>query len=297
MSLKRIRHNNQAISLLIQFVEKRGVSGSFLFYGVNDSILKAFAIEFAKALNCLTISSGCDECTHCLEIQKGIFPDYYLYQARTGVEDLRVLVTNISKSSQVGVKKVILIASAHELTKIEANLLLKIVEEPPTNTFFLFLSQTRHIMPTIVSRCMPIKLTPVNGELIGLEHEQFKTLNYDVRSLYETRLIEEGKVTYQDIPEILENYQESIECNYRLNRAIENYIEEKGSISNFERIEWVFKIEKSLNKNRKLLSFFLTQCIYKIREKSTLEKLLTLKSGVNNNLTIKVLLIRFFDIL
>ncbi len=46
-----------------------------------------------------------------------------------------------------------------------ANKLLKIIEEPPTDTIFLLVSEnTSQMLPTILSRCQPIHLPPIDHE-------------------------------------------------------------------------------------------------------------------------------------
>ena len=57
-------------------------------------------------------------------------------------------------------KKIIFIKNAHYLTSSAANALLKNLEEPPNNTFFILLTSNLHkILPTIRSRSTIYKLT------------------------------------------------------------------------------------------------------------------------------------------
>lgn len=295
MSLKNIAHNLEATSQLISFIKNKNSSSAFLFYGVNSPILKAFAIEFAKALNCLNKSFGCEACSSCNEIEKNIFPDCYSYISRSGVDELREVVQKVSKSGQFGAKKVMFIINANELTKIEANLLLKIVEEPPKDTYIIFLSRSAKIQPTIFSRCIPIKFTPILPKDVGIEQEVFRTLNSEIETIMPIELASEKKYQYNNIPEILENFIAGIAWKYALNCAIENYLEVRSSIGKLECLEWIFKIEKAINKNRELLDIFMIQCIYKCREKSYLSRLIYIKNGLKANLSIRLALIRFLE--
>ena len=44
-----------------------------------------------------------------------------------------------------------------------SNKLLKILEEPPVNTYFILITSSIHaILPTIISRCQISNLSPIN---------------------------------------------------------------------------------------------------------------------------------------
>jgi DNA polymerase-3 subunit delta' len=71
------------------------------------------------------------------------------------VEQLRALENNFTLSSQRGGRKVVLIYPAETLGTVPANALLKTLEEPPVNTFFIVVSQLwSQVLPTIRSRCV-----------------------------------------------------------------------------------------------------------------------------------------------
>lgn len=62
-----------------------------------------------------------------------------------------------------GNAKTVLIFDAHAMTEGFANALLKILEEPPPNTYFLLItSQATKLLPTIRSRCQQIEFSPLN---------------------------------------------------------------------------------------------------------------------------------------
>ena len=54
---------------------------------------------------------------------------------------------------------------ADKLNENASNKLLKLLEEPPKNSFFLLVcEQTEGILPTLVSRCQRVKLTPLTPD-------------------------------------------------------------------------------------------------------------------------------------
>ncbi len=99
------------------------------------------------------------------------------------IEQLRALDDTIMLSSQRGGRKVVIIYPAEALGHITANALLKILEEPPINTFFIVVSeQWGQILPTLRSRCVCDLLTePAHADKI-VWLEQFN-VNYPSRWL------------------------------------------------------------------------------------------------------------------
>ncbi|MEY3996997.1 MAG: polymerase delta subunit protein [Pseudomonadota bacterium] len=99
------------------------------------------------------------------------------------IEQLRALDDTIMLSSQRGGRKVVIIYPAEVLGHITANALLKILEEPPINTFFIVVSEKwGQVLPTLRSRCVCDLLTePAQADKIAWL-EQFN-INYPGRWL------------------------------------------------------------------------------------------------------------------
>jgi len=89
-------------------------------------------------------------------------------------EDIAHTVANFSLAAFEGGNKVMIIWMAQFLAK-EGNRLLKLIEEPQPNTYFILLSNQREqILPTIRSRCMQIFLPPISdAELVKILKEQY----------------------------------------------------------------------------------------------------------------------------
>ena len=79
-------------------------------------------------------------------------------------EDIANTISNFSLSAFEGGNKVMIIWMAQFLAR-EGNRLLKMIEEPQPNTYFILLSNQREqILTTIRSRCMQIFLPPVSDQ-------------------------------------------------------------------------------------------------------------------------------------
>lgn len=70
-------------------------------------------------------------------------------------------------AAETGIWRVCIIDSADELNRNSENAILKLLEEPPSNTLFILISSAPGILlPTIRSRCMGLELRPVPDDQI-----------------------------------------------------------------------------------------------------------------------------------
>ncbi|MGO7465339.1 DNA polymerase III subunit delta', partial [Rhizobium ruizarguesonis] len=65
--------------------------------------------------------------------------------------------------------RIVIIDPAYDMNRNAANAILKILEEPPKRALFLVLSHAPgRLLPTIRSRCLPLKLAPLaDDELVA----------------------------------------------------------------------------------------------------------------------------------
>lgn len=115
---------------------------------------------------------SCGKCTGCLLIFSKNHPDFYiLYQKKNTFIEVDIIKNTIKKilntSQQYG-SKIIWIPSYNKLTIYGINTLLKIIEEPPQDTFFFIGSSiNQNIHKTFSSRCVKYKIYPPRED-IGL---------------------------------------------------------------------------------------------------------------------------------
>lgn len=89
-------------------------------------------------------------------------------------EDIQQVTSDLCMQSFEGGNKVLIIWMAQFLTK-EGNRLLKMIEEPPEQTYFILVTNQReHILPTIRSRCMQCFFPPIEEkEIVRLLSEEY----------------------------------------------------------------------------------------------------------------------------
>ena len=84
------------------------------------------------------------------------------------IEDVRDLQSYCSLSIADGGKRLIIIDTADDLNKSSSNAILKLLEEPPKNTFFLLIShQPNLLLPTLKSRCQKLSFSNLDQPDLG----------------------------------------------------------------------------------------------------------------------------------
>lgn len=81
------------------------------------------------------------------------------------VDEVRRAGHFFSQTSGTGNWRIVIIDPADDLNRNAANAILKILEEPPKRAMFLVLSHAPgKLLPTIRSRCMPLRLEPLGDD-------------------------------------------------------------------------------------------------------------------------------------
>ena len=143
----------------------------------------AFATALAQALLCErpgSLGEACGKCPACAWLAQGSHPDFRLVaparpaetaeegegkerekkaSLQIDVDQVRELEDFLHLTSHRGVARVVLIHPAEALNIHAANALLKNLEEPPPQTWFLLVAHRwNQILPTIRSRCQNLSL-------------------------------------------------------------------------------------------------------------------------------------------
>ena len=107
------------------------------------------------------------------------------------IEQIRDLIKNINKSSFNQKPRFILIDNTENLNVNSVNALLKSLEEPNNNIFFILISNQKKIFPTLKSRCLEFKISLNNSRSLDvlnkiLENDIEEYINKDLINYYFT---------------------------------------------------------------------------------------------------------------
>jgi DNA polymerase-3 subunit delta' len=148
------------------------ISHAYLFCGVTAD---RQAELFARAIFCHNPLSGqpCNRCINCRKAKSGNLVDLRIIKPDNDViriQQLRKMQTEANLHSYEGGKKVFIIRNADRMKEEAANSLLKILEEPPSETIFILCADKQQgVLPTIISRCRLYNLGGENGFLLTEE--------------------------------------------------------------------------------------------------------------------------------
>ncbi|TLU69564.1 MULTISPECIES: DNA polymerase III subunit delta' [Enterobacteriaceae] len=102
---------------------------------------------------------SCGQCRSCQLMQAQTHPDYYALEPEKGkttlgIDAVRGVSEKLYERARLGGAKVVWLKDAAQLTEAAANALLKTLEEPPENTWFLMACrEPGRLLPTLRSRC------------------------------------------------------------------------------------------------------------------------------------------------
>lgn len=149
-------------------------NASFLFYGVDGVGKRYHSVLLAKTILCMEPGingEACDSCENCSRVNKGTHPNIVIIEPENKdikIEIIRDLIRDLSFSAPENGKRFIIIDDAHRMNSSSANALLKTLEEPPRDTYFILLSSNlKRIPATILSRCEMFRFSPLSNDKIA----------------------------------------------------------------------------------------------------------------------------------
>ncbi len=160
-----------AQSWLASAIAERRLGHALLLYGPAGVGRKTLARYAAAHLLCMqpTASGPCRGCRSCLAAADDSHPDLHILRTPPGkrglgIDAIRGLIEELALPPRGvdgrGLGKVAIIETAGELGDEAANAFLKTLEEPPENTWlFLVAPRRSQVLPTVRSRCQPLRLS------------------------------------------------------------------------------------------------------------------------------------------
>ena len=150
------------------------VSASYLFYGDKRVDLLSYALMFSKMIMTKNIQNDAEKEKIERLIDISQHPDIEIINKNNEnikIDEVREIIYSSIESSFNSPKKIFILCGIENLRKESSNALLKILEEPPKNVYFILLSRTLNIIPTIKSRTIKFHLSGMNNEELGVSKE------------------------------------------------------------------------------------------------------------------------------
>ena len=150
-------------------------------------------------------------------IQNGSCPNFSLIdinldKKNIDIEQIRELIIQLNKSSFNNKPRFVLIDNIEYLNLNSVNALLKTLEEPNENIFFILINSNKKIIPTLLSRCINFNISLENDKVNKISSLLFDNdidnlINKDLLNYYSTpgeiynllKFSEEKKIDLKDI--------------------------------------------------------------------------------------------------
>ena len=151
-----------AVSILSRALEQ-GSSHAYLLSGPPGVGKTETALAFAAGLACP--HGGCGTCVTCRRVQEGLHPDVEIVAPEGNVirkEEITEINLHAAYRPFEARAKVYVFLEADSFNVEASNAFLKTLEEPPGHVYFILVTDhAERLLPTIVSRCQSVVLTPV----------------------------------------------------------------------------------------------------------------------------------------
>jgi len=186
-------YNEKRMPTKILLSGKKGYGKSTLAYHLVNFILSK-SEDFKYNTNTLTINK---ENKSFKLLQNNSHPNFYLIdllndKKNIDVAQIREMIIYTNKSSFNNMSRFILIDNIENLNKNSINALLKIVEEPNENVFFILINNNeKYILPTLKSRCLTFKINFTFNQSMYISNQIlneniFDLINIDLINYYNT---------------------------------------------------------------------------------------------------------------
>jgi len=172
---------------------KKGLGKSTLAYHIINYILSANE-EFKYDSNNFIINK--DNRSFKL-LQNNSHPNFYLIdllndKKNIDIAQIREMISYTNKSTFNNMPRFILIDNIENLNKNSVNALLKVIEEPNQNVFFILISNCeKNILSTLKSRCLTFKINFTFNESVNVSNQILNEnildlINHDLINYYNT---------------------------------------------------------------------------------------------------------------
>ncbi|MCA1901318.1 MAG: DNA polymerase III subunit delta' [Candidatus Hydrogenedens sp.] len=209
----KIQDQDTAIRILINSIKENRISHAYLFWGPDGVGKKFTAKSFAQTVLCQNIENpGCGTCPICTRIGKDVHPDVSIIKPMGKTRLISVeTIEDVNKTTQFqpyeGKRRFIIFDDAERIGIPAQNHFLKTLEEPVSETTFILISSNPGmILPTIRSRCQPIRFQRLRSETITTILN--KTKDISLEEAKRVALLSQGQISRAF--EILESNKRTI---------------------------------------------------------------------------------------
>ena len=319
--------SKEVLSAFEKEVKQNKISASYLFYGDKRVDLLFYALEFSKMVMTKDIEDEEEKKSIEKRIENLQHSDIEVINRKNEnikIDEVRELIYDAIESAYSSPKKIFILCGIENLRKESSNALLKILEEPPKDVYFILLARSLNIISTIKSRTIKFHLEGASNEELGVSKEIYYFFDGNENNIkrYKENGIpleeyEDGINSYEDalsnikaMKEYAKNEMENnensssdagfLEIIINYNRSIE-YIVKKIRFFSIEEVYMIVnEIETEFKQERELLGDLLGKIIIAAKRTvngENLKKMINMKNSLKSNVNVRSILFNFFNTL
>jgi DNA polymerase III subunit delta' len=274
---------NQIFNEIINLSNSNKLPNKILLYGPKGSGKSTLAYHFINykfSINenhpyNINLNEISDQNNSFKLINNGLHPNFHLIdliddKKNIEISQIRNMINYANKSSFNNHPRFILIDNVENLNINASNSLLKIIEEPNENIFFILIhNDNKKILKTLKSRCLPFKINLSFDQSVIISNHLlngniFDLVNYDLINYYAKPGDYISLVNFSNENQI--NLNDFNLKNFLLLLIDGNYYKKnnfvKFNIFNYIELYFLKILNQSTNKSK--ISFFYTKFINKI---------------------------------
>ena len=210
------------------------------------------------------------------------------------IDTVREIIKKSYTSSHEGGAKVFILKNIQDIRKESANAMLKLIEEPTKDNFFVLISKRLNILSTIKSRSIIYRIRKSTPEELGVDryiYNFFLGFSNDIEKYKGKEIDLMLEKSYTAISGVLKEYEKekNIEVKIDLYKCLRNFVQESSNLKKYEKIKFAEDIY--LNSSKESTSIIVEYLINLVKRDKNLKEKLEYKKMLRYPVNIKLLLI------
>ena len=319
--------SKEVLSAFEKEVKQNKISASYLFYGDKRVDLLFYALEFSKMVMTKDIEDEEEKKSIEKRIENLQHSDIEVINRKNEnikIDEVRELIYDAIESAYSSPKKIFILCGIENLRKESSNALLKILEEPPKDVYFILLARSLNIISTIKSRTIKFHLEGASNEELEVSKEIYYFFDGNENNI---RRYKENGIPLEEYEDEINSYEDALSNIKAMKEYAKNEMENNENSSSdagfleiiinynrsieyivkkirFFRIEEVYmlvnEIETEFKQERELLGDLLGKIIIAAKRTANgenLKKMINMKNSLRSNVNVRSVLFNFFNTL
>ncbi|MBF0122449.1 MAG: DNA polymerase III subunit delta' [Candidatus Omnitrophica bacterium] len=177
--------HSDILERFVTLIKNGRLAHAYFFTGPQGIGKVSTALALAKLVNCEDMGARECHCPSCLKIDNGNHADVVVIEHEEdktviSADQIRALIGRLELKSLEGKYKVVILKDADELSPEAANIFLKTLEEPSSDTLLILTSAAPgRFLRTITSRCHEVRFFPLSNDSLATRLRN----EYDISSV------------------------------------------------------------------------------------------------------------------